>query len=157
MSRRRGQNSGFTLIELLVVIAIIALLIAILLPALQAAKDTARMTRCAVNERQIFTLAASFQTDRNALLPAWYYPNRPEGPTPGEYVDLGNPHFGWSHDHFGHMLIDYGYLNETYRANVNVADPWGALGDHMPDSILRCPNGWYSPDGRLQLGPGHDG
>lgn len=47
------SRSGFTLIELLVVISIIALLIAILLPALRAARLTARQTKCAAGLKQI--------------------------------------------------------------------------------------------------------
>lgn len=49
----RCAHGGMTLVELLVVIAIIGVLVAMLLPAVQAARESARMTHCSNNLRQL--------------------------------------------------------------------------------------------------------
>ncbi|CAN5902235.1 DUF1559 domain-containing protein [soil metagenome] len=70
MCRKRGPSTpeGFTLIEVLVVISVIGLLVALLLPAVQAARETARRIQCANNLRQ-FGVAINNNASRSGSVP----------------------------------------------------------------------------------------
>lgn len=87
MFARNPRTAAFTLIELLVVISIIALLIAILLPALGAARVSARDSQSLSNVRQIGSIAmANYLAERKDLYP-WHSSdipsaNRPHGNKP---------------------------------------------------------------------------
>ena len=65
---RRDGRWGMTLIELLVVVAIIGVLVSVMLPAVQAARETARRTQCHSNLRQL-GLAAVLHAERDGAFP----------------------------------------------------------------------------------------
>lgn len=78
MSAVAQRRSGFTLIELLVVIAIIALLVSILLPALAAARETAKRTACLNNNRQMGLSLTYYANDWRSWYPV--FPRRTPNP-----------------------------------------------------------------------------
>ena len=106
----RGRHRGFTLVELLVVIAIIGVLVALLLPAIQAAREAARLKQCANQLRQI-GLASSLLYDSYQM-----FPGAGRGPWP-QIILVGNAIANPDEQEIG-----WGYQILPYLEQQNVHD-----------------------------------
>lgn len=133
-----GRKSGFTLIELLVAIAIIGVLIALLLPAVQAARESARKTKCQNNLKQV-ALAMQMRHDAYGKFPqAAYAAPKMTG--------------GWlAHGNSAYTML-FAYLDQ--HALHDGWDPdWGLggvnqlLAGRSPINILLCPSDLIQPPG----------
>lgn len=64
-----SRFKSFTLIELMLVITVIAVLVSLLMPAINKAKNTAKMIRCSANMKQIGLAVNSYTDDYQGWMP----------------------------------------------------------------------------------------
>jgi prepilin-type N-terminal cleavage/methylation domain-containing protein len=124
------RRSGFTLIELLVVISIIAMLIAILLPALGKAMESARMSVCMSNQRQLVIAYTTYSTDNSDELMVGY----PSDTDPEAFVGNGA----------GEDALERGAMADYAPGGVDFwqcpEDPNGNLRSYTIPGVLRGQN-----------------
>lgn len=127
-------RKAFTLIELLVVIAIIGILVALLLPAVQAARESARRTQCRNQLKQI-GLAMQNYHDLVRAFPAGYY-----SALDGNGGELG-PGWGWC----AALLPALEQTNLAAQINVNldIGDPKNAAARATLLPVFSCPSETY--------------
>jgi len=122
---RRSHPAAFTLIELCVVMTVIVILLAILLPALGAARESARSARCLANLHELGIAHLSYAgIFNNYIVPAEYRDPLSSDPTP-ETMGMWNT-----------TLVDVGVL-----AITNISKQVPVPANPITSTVFYCPSG----------------
>jgi prepilin-type N-terminal cleavage/methylation domain-containing protein/prepilin-type processing-associated H-X9-DG protein len=124
------HRSGFSLVELLVVVAIIAILSALILPAVQKARDSANMTQCRNNLRQLGLALHGFH-DAHQVFPASGWTTAGPGNPSGKFV-------GWRP-----LILPYieqENLRKLYDFNSNWWEGTNPTAAAVPVKLFQCPS-----------------
>ncbi|MBN2578606.1 MAG: DUF1559 domain-containing protein [Pirellulales bacterium] len=118
-----STNRGFTLVELLVVIAVIGILVSLLLPAVQAAREAARRTKCTNNLKQIGLALQNFSNIHKGF---------PASRT------LKPVYHGWVVDILSYIEMEP--LRKQYHYDQNFYSPDNQLVVSTPLAFMQCPS-----------------
>lgn len=135
----KARGNGFTLVELLVVIAIIGILVSLLLPAVQAARESARRATCTNNLKQLSLAVLEYEEAMS------HYPR-------GVANDLNDgdgtarPHdrLCWFHEILPHL--ESGVISEGLKQHFETASNPSAL-NYVPGLRAVMPGAMCPSDG----------
>lgn len=142
LSASDENSRGFTLVELLVVIAIIGVLVGLLLPAVQAARESARRAQCLNHLKQIGTGFQNYHSAIGHFAPGWTEDNKDDPAQRG-------PNLGWGF----HLLpyVENRQLHQQFDQSLQAAS--GTPGGKVENidllgtviSLFRCPSANSQP------------
>ena len=142
--RTAARRDAFTLVELLVVIAIIGVLVAMLLPAVQQARESARLTSCKNNLKQFGVAMHNYETARKHLPTGYQYQKGDD--------EENTRGFSW-----GTLLLPLIEEPAIYD-QIDFSKPLYDADNLLPRethlSAFLCPTDTVSPTGYVEMGPG---
>jgi len=149
--RRRAKQTatrGYTLVETLVTIAVVGTLSSMLLPALQAARESARMSSCRHNISQVSKAMLTHESrlghfPSGGWSPLWLgTADRPSGPgQPGGWAFSLLPYLGQLDAYDALADLTPATAADTYRRAASVAQPLFACPSRRAARPLPAPAG----------------
>jgi prepilin-type N-terminal cleavage/methylation domain-containing protein len=130
----KPSRAAFTLVELLVVIAIIGVLVSLLLPAVQAARETARRLKCSANERQIALALHNYHDVYQRFPSGQYFCKTPP------CTDRPQWWQGWGWSASILPYIEQGNVQNQLDFRKNLYDPPNVSIIATPVKLFHCPS-----------------